>query len=581
MSLDQLTRPTPLQRLGRLLVLASIPLFGIGCGKSPFAARGAGEAKEGDDPPMVSVTLTAEKLELFMEHPYLVQGQDAKFNVHLTLLQDGSPIRSGKLTVVATGPSGKQLSVEQTTPRSPGIYGPTVAFPEAGENEMALTLQSEQAEETIRVPVTVFPNEAATKKAAEEMGGEEPQGTVKFLKEQGWKIGIVHESVAKRRLVERLVVPGQIVPSAGAKAVVTPPIAGRVLPPPQGSFPRVGQQVKAGDVVAVIEPPLAGPEGVELMVNRAQIHALETELAVKQLDVEVEIKKAEIDLEHARHVHQRAKSLSSQGATAVKQLQEAEHELKLAEAGYEGKLGLRQPYEQARKELQAMLSGPGPGRNRGNSSDSDSIASSRTLQLTLRGPVSGTVTTAQVTEGEFVDATKALFTIINMDRVWIEAKVSEYDLERVATAPAATFTLAAYPDRTFTILGRDGGQLIDIGSVVDPNSRTVPVRYEVQNPERVLRIGMFADVAIETERAEEMLAIPDSAIVDEDGRPTAYVLLDGESFQKRDLELGIRDSGYVQVKVGLKEGERVVTKGAYAIRLASVSSVIPAHGHAH
>ena len=92
---------------------------------------------------------------------------------------------------------------------------------------------------------------------------------------------------------------------------------------------------------------------------------------------------------------------------------------------------------------------------------------------------------------------------------------------------------------------------------------------------------MFADVAIETERADDLVAIPESAIVEEDGRPTAYVLLDGESFQKRDLELGIRDSGYVQVKQGLKEGERVVTKGAYAIRLASVSSVIPAHGHAH
>ena len=129
--------------------------------------------------------------------------------------------------------------------------------------------------------------------------------------------------------------------------------------------------------------------------------------------------------------------------------------------------------------------------------------------------------------------------------------------------------------------GEGGGKLIDVGSVVDPDNRTLPVRYEVPNAERLLKVGMFADVAIETTRAEEAVAIPESALVDEDGRPVVYVLLDGEHFEKRDVELGIRDSGFVEVKAGLKAGERVVTKGAYAIRLASVSSVIPAHGHTH
>lgn len=71
-----------------------------------------------------------------MEHPYLAQGEGAKFNVHLTVLKDGMPIRCGKLTIVATGPTGKTVTVEQAAPRSPGIYRPLVAFPEAGENQM-------------------------------------------------------------------------------------------------------------------------------------------------------------------------------------------------------------------------------------------------------------------------------------------------------------------------------------------------------------------------------------------------------------------------------------------------------------
>jgi multidrug efflux pump subunit AcrA (membrane-fusion protein) len=86
---------------------------------------------------------------------------------------------------------------------------------------------------------------------------------------------------------------------------------------------------------------------------------------------------------------------------------------------------------------------------------------------------------------------------------------------------------------------------------------------------------------VETARSEEAVAIPDSAIVEEGGQPVAFVQVSGETFEKRELKLGIRDGNFVQVLDGVKEGERVVTKGAYAIRLSSVSGVIPAHGHAH
>lgn len=577
-------RPAGLSAIGSLAACLVLLGFAPGCGKLSLPGRTAQGTAQAEEPPSTAVTLAAEKLELFMEHPYLVQGEPAKFNVHLTVLADGAPIRSGTLTVVAKGPSGKTVQVEQPAPRSPGIFGPVVAFPEAGRNEMALVLHSEQADETIRVPVEVYADAAAASQAAQ-AAEEEPADAIKFLKEQAWKVGLVLEPVTKRRLVERLTVPGEIVPAAGAKAVVTPPTAGRLLPPPEGAFPRVGQQVQAGDVVAVIEPPLAGPQGVQLLVNRSQIQALETELTVKQMDVEIEINKAKLDLEHARRVYERAQSLSSQGATARKQAEQAQHELEIAQATYEGKRSMREPYLQARRELQAMLAGrpsngaSDEGRQRNASSSPDSQPS--TLNLTLRAPLSGTVTAANATEGEFVDPTKALFTVIDLDHLWIEAKVSEFDLERVTKAPAATFTLGAYPGRTFVILGRDGGRVIDVGKVVDVNSRTVPVRYEIPNPENLLRVGMFADVAIETERAEETMAIPESAVVDEDGRPTAYVQLGGESFQKRDLELGIRDSGWVEVKRGLNAGERVAVRGAYAIRLASVSGVIPAHGHVH
>jgi multidrug efflux pump subunit AcrA (membrane-fusion protein) len=103
----------------------------------------------------------------------------------------------------------------------------------------------------------------------------------------------------------------------------------------------------------------------------------------------------------------------------------------------------------------------------------------------------------------------------------------------------------------------------------------------VPNPDGRLRIGMSLHVYVETARAEESLVVPTSALVEEDARTVAFVQLGGEIFDKRDLILGIRDGPFVQVLSGLSEGERVVTKGAYAVRLSSVSTTIPAHGHSH
>ncbi len=555
-----------------LCLLIAVSSLVAGCDKSP--SHEAVEAK------MESVTLASGSLELFMEHPYLVQGEGAKFNVHLTVLNDGMPIRGGTLTVTAKGPTGKTATVVQDAPKRPGIYGPVVPFPEPGENEMILSLEGDQAKETIRVPVMVYADGEAAKKAAAESKEEEADGAITFLKEQAWKIGVVHEAVTKRRLVERLTVPGELQPAAGSKAVVTSPMPGRLLPPPGGPLPHVGETVKAGEVLAVIEPPMVGPGGAAMLADRAQVQAVQADLTVKLKEAEIDIRKAKADLDLATINLERTKNLNVSNAVSKRELDAVEREHRVAVAAYQGKLEAHTIYDLARKDLAGMLSSATPASGE-KSKDSGGETPIRASRIPLLAPLSGTITAAHVTEGEFVDPTKPLFTVINLERLWLEAKVSEYDLERVVKAPSASFTLASYPSRRFSIFGDSGGKLIDVGSVVDPDNRTLPVRYEVPNAERLLRVGMFADVAIETIRTEEALAIPESALVDEDGRPIVYVLLDGEHFQKRDVELGIRDSGFVEVKAGLKAGERVVTKGAYAIRLASVSSVIPAHGHTH
>jgi cobalt-zinc-cadmium efflux system membrane fusion protein len=77
------------------------------------------------------------------------------------------------------------------------------------------------------------------------------------------------------------------------------------------------------------------------------------------------------------------------------------------------------------------------------------------------------------------------------------------------------------------------------------------------------------------------VAIPTEAVVMDQGLPTAYVMLEGELFQRRDLELGARDGDWVEVVRGVERGERVATRGAYLIKLAALSPASFGAGHAH
>ena len=237
--------------------------------------------------------------------------------------------------------------------------------------------------------------------------------------------------------------------------------------------------------------------------------------------------------------------------------------------------GLRQvlqPYKEARERLAKVL---------GSRQASGDVGDQRgDMRVTLRSPIAGTIVEASVTSGELINNSRKLFHVVNLDTLWIEANVSEYDLARVQKAPGASYRLAAYPDRIMPIIS-GGGRLIDIGAVVDPDTRTVPIRYEVPNPDGTLRVGMFADLLVETNHRQTALAVPKDAVVDEGGEVVVYLQRGGETFERRRVEVGIRDANQVEIRNGLAVGDRVANKGAYTIRLSTLSSAIPAHGHAH
>jgi membrane fusion protein, heavy metal efflux system len=528
----------------------------------------------GGDQATIKTTLWAEKIDIFLERPYAVAGTAIEPLFHVTVMKDGSPVTKGSLVFKATGPERVEIRMEK--PTRTGIFIPSVTFPKPGTYQAKMIVESPQVAgggETIELPsVVVYGNTdealAAAKKAPEENAAD----AISFLKEQQWRVGLITTAAEKHELVERLVVPGRVIVPQGSGAIVGSPITGKATPPADKGFPKVGDKVKKGQVLALIEPSVAGAEAVQLVANQAQLQTLDADLAVKQLEIETKIRSADMVLQRAKNTLERKKKLTEDGVTAGKELLTAEHEVRIAQAELDGLRQVLQPYKEARERLAKVL---------GSRQASGDVGDQRgDMRVTLRSPIAGTIVEASVTSGELINNSRKLFHVVNLDKLWIEANVSEYDLARVQKAPGASYRLAAYPDRIVPILG-GGGRLIDIGAMVDPDTRTVPIRYELPNPEGTLRVGMFADLLVETNRRQTALAVPKDAVVDEGGEVVVYLQRGGETFERRRVEVGIRDANQVEIRNGLAVGDRVANKGAYTIRLSTLSSAIPAHGHAH
>ena len=173
-----------------------------------------------------------------------------------------------------------------------------------------------------------------------------------------------------------------------------------------------------------------------------------------------------------------------------------------------------------------------------------------------------------------VELGSVLFRIVDTDALFVSAVVPESEYSRLRQLSGGEIEM---PDGQI----RTANRLVAVGRLVDEATRTVPVTYEVDNRDHRLAVNQTVFVRLLFTPGKMSPVVPESAIVDDGGRPIVFVQRAGESFARRPVKLGIRNSGMVQVTEGVESGDRVVTKGAYLIRLASMSSQVPAHGHVH
>lgn len=534
------------------LTLVLLAALAAGCDRHDHPS-----AHEEEEPRTDAMTVHGGRHELFIEHRLLVAGVPATFITHVTDEVTGEARREGPITYVLQRGDEPPLEVPVPEVARLGIYLPSLTFPEPGEWTVTVRIPWADGVNDVVLPErTVFASEDEAKTSPEVEG---PEG-ISFLKEQAWKVPVRVERAARRTLVERVRLPAQVQALSARQALVTPPLAGTLRAPDGAAIPAPGDRVEANQLVGWVVPPLAGADLLAFLTNRQQ-------LATQEADARARAERAAVVLEQARRTHQRVRELEAERARSRREVEEAEAAERIAAAEEAAATRLAALIAELRQTLAPGAAGGDPAQG--------------LPAVALRAPISGTVVSVSAAQGEHVTPERALLRIVDTSVVAVEARVPEADAARLGEGRSAWVEAPGAPGEPVALTGDGAGRFLYAGVEVDPRTRTVPLVWEVQNQGGAYRPGQTLDAHVETSRAADVLALPRAALVAEDARWVVFVQLGGETFERRDVTLGVRDGEWVEVRSGVSEGEWVVTHGGLTIRLASVSSVIPAHGHAH
>lgn len=385
------------------------------------------------------------------------------------------------------------------------------------------------------------------------------------------QVGIKAETVVLKQLAFGIPTTGQIEATPDRKVAVTTPVTGTI----SQLLVKPGDSVTGGQAVAILYSPELAGLGVEAKTKRAEAEAdvrkAQAALRRAQQNYEQQNKIAVADIQQARTTlsfaqerYDKDKVLLERGAIPRRQLLDSETKLSEARAGL-AKAESRLEVSNALAELKSAQSDVQVAQSRIGLSDA--AYRTRLAQLgsssnpdgtvTIRAPISGTVADREATQGESAaDPGKALMTIVNDSSVLATANVFEKDLDQIRVGQSVRVTVKSLPNRTFN------GRVTVVGSIIQGQTRSLPVKAELDNPDRALKPGMFAKMDVVTDRTyAAALAVPKSAIVDANGKSLVFHQEEGNKYEPVEVTLGRTAGDLVEIKKGVEAGDRVVTQG--------------------
>jgi membrane fusion protein, heavy metal efflux system len=186
------------------------------------------------------------------------------------------------------------------------------------------------------------------------------------------------------------------------------------------------------------------------------------------------------------------------------------------------------------------------------------------LELPMRSPITGTIVQKLVNPGQVIQAGSTnAFVISNVGTVWVQAHVYEQDLSKVRLGDDAQVKSASYPDVFH-------GKVTYVGNMLDPATRTTPVRIVTGNPGGRLKKDQFVDVVIHDRTEREALVVPTTAVLyDPENLPFVYVQVESGKFAQRPVTLGTQHGDVTEIVKGVTESDRVVAQGSLFLQFAN------------
>lgn len=198
--------------------------------------------------------------------------------------------------------------------------------------------------------------------------------------------------------------------------------------------------------------------------------------------------------------------------------------------------------------------------------------------VVVTAPRGGYVKQCLVAGGDYVEAGQPLAVITQNKHLYLRAEIPEREFKELNKIRCAKFR-TSYSDRLYDITDM-GGHIQSYGRSAEVNNSYIPVVFEFNNTGDVVQ-GSYAEIYLITQQRENVLTLPLTALTEEQGVHYIYIQVDKEGYRKQEVTLGESDGERVEILSGLKKGDKVVTKGAIQVKLASAANAIPAHTHNH
>jgi membrane fusion protein (multidrug efflux system) len=306
--------------------------------------------------------------------------------------------------------------------------------------------------------------------------------------------------------------------------------------PPGGGMPAMAVEVATAKAEAVVDEVEATgaveavqsielrPEGdgrlVQIYVREGSIVGRGTPLfKIDDASLKAQVARAEAERDLARQALTRTRQLVEQNATSASELERA---------------------EATARGTQASL-------------DLLELSLERT---TVRAPFGGVAGRRLVSLGDYVTPQRALISLQTYDPQRAVFQVPERYADRVANGQRVQFTVAALPGKRFT------GVVDFVDPVVQLPGRTVLVKARVPNPRRELQAGMFIEASLATATRANAIVVPEDAVLTSLNQRIVWVVTPDKKVERREVKIGVRRAGFVEITEGVKAGEKVVVGGA-------------------